>query len=98
MNYSPEFEEVREVNFLALPSLDQLKRAGMTEAQAGAYRTAQWRIRQAQESCAVVAAEILRPQDVTDAKHELREAMYTARRKYREHCLSVFSEKCTKGL
>lgn len=78
--------------FPALPSVHILRNAGMKEGQTQSYNRALWLIRQAQERAAVIAAEVLRPNDIAEARYARREAVRDANEKYREHCLEVFAK------
>lgn len=95
-----------EVNYIALPSVEDVKRA---QARAGQftndenptlrrYEAALWRIHHQQRKAAVIAAEIIRPQDMRGPKDAYRAAVSVARDTYEQAALKVFSERCTKGL
>jgi hypothetical protein len=97
---------VEEVTFIALPSARDIEAAFerleyYEKRRAGPvldrYREAMWRIRRAQEQCAVVATQVLRPDDYRDAQREYRLKCDKARQERNTALLKVFSEKCTKG-
>ncbi len=87
-----------EITFIALPSQRNLQDRGATEETLRRYAAAQWRIRQAQEQCAVVAVSILRPEEYRVMQQQYLRICSEARHARNEKLLKVFSEKCTKGL
>lgn len=91
-------EAIEEIKFISLPGARDISRMGATEEQVRSYQTAQWIIRRAQERCAVLATQFLRPDDYKRHQYEYRQAMQMARAKRNEALLAVFSETCTKGL
>jgi hypothetical protein len=93
-----ESNGLEEIKFIALPSARDIKRAGATEEQVRAYQAHQWRIRRAQEACAVAATQFLRPDDYRMHQQEYRMICEQARHKRNQALLAVFSETCTKGL
>ena len=94
----------QEIKFISLPGYHQLEAAierpveprHMQKLQS--YSGALHRIKEAQRQAAVIAAELLRPQDLYEAKAERRRAVEEARKKYQDAAVAVFSETCTKGL
>lgn len=96
---------MEEIKFLALPTASQLERQMRDEDHPiksrsiiERYRLQQWRILQAQRKCAVIAVEIMRPQDFRRIHSEYQQAMRDLRARYEDNCVQVFSEKCERGL
>lgn len=95
-----------EIKYIALPSVEQVKRAqsqasstiGDPDRSMRRYENAIWRMQFQQRKAAVIAAEIMRPQDMREPRHQYRTEVMMAREKYEQAALAVFSEVCTKGL
>lgn len=97
---------VQEVRYTSLPSVEDLKQAQARNGQftndenpqIRRYEQVLWRLQYHQRKAAVIAAEVVRPQDMRGPKQDYRVACQMAREKYEQAALAVFSEVCTKGL
>ena len=90
-----------EIRFISLPSAMQLQDQLAPNAPRSIierYRAQQWRILQAQRKAAVIAAEVLRPNDFRRIKQDFQMVLRDAREKFENQAVAIFSEKCTKGL
>ena len=82
----------KEIRYTALPSVEDLKQAQVRNGQftnddnpaLKRYEVALWRLQFHQRKAAVIAAEVARPQDMRQPKHDYRTAVMMAREKYEE--------------
>lgn len=89
-----------EIKFISLPSIRDLQRAepDLNETKLRNYEAAQFRIMMAQRKAAVIAAEILRPDELRHHRMVYRDACAKARSEFEDKAVGIFSETCTRGL